>query len=187
MVSNMKTAASIVAWIWIVYILNWIMPIDFENWGLVPRSWWGLVGIFTSPFLHASLGHIISNTIPLFVLIILLSASDLRAVEIIGSLIFVGGILLWIGASGLIYGWAAYIVVAGFVQGRFLALLIGLVTIFLYGGLVWGVLPTQTGVSWDGHLFGAIGGVALAFALKPDSPTTKEHRPNFLKEDFTTE
>jgi membrane associated rhomboid family serine protease len=185
----MKMAIGFLAWMWAVYILNWIIPIDFESWGLIPRSLWGLVGILTSPFLHGSLAHIISNTIPIFILMILISASNLRAAEIVGALILAGGGLLWvfgtsathIGASGLVYGLAAYLVTAGLTQKRFIPLAASLITIFLYWSLIWGILPTQPGVSWDGHLFGAIGGILVAIGLKPDL-TDKEHRPEFLKE-----
>ena len=118
----------------------------------------------------------------------LLSISDRRSVEIVGALILTGGGLLWafgtpwfgtasgnhIGASGLVYGLAAYLVMAGITQKRILPLIVCMITTFFYCGLIWGVLPTQPGVSWDGHLFGAIGGILVAYGMPDSQPENDE-------------
>ena len=136
------------------------------------------------PFLHGSLGHIISNTIPIFILISLLGATCKRPVlEIVTELIFVGGCLLWafgnqgthIGASGLVYALVTYLVMAGIWSKNSQRAAVGFFVAIFYSGLVWGVLPTQPGVSWAGHLFGAIGGVVVAYGQFMSGQIEKKH------------
>jgi len=168
-----------IAIIWIVYGLSFFLSVN--DYGIQPRSWGGLIGVAASPFLHANLGHIISNTLPLFILLCLLFGSRSNSFETVFAIVFIGGFLLWgigrdanhIGASGLIFGLIAFLVLAGFKERRFLPLLAALVTLFLYGGtLFWGVLPTTPGVSWDGHLCGAVAGGCTA--LFPEKSSRKE-------------
>lgn len=185
----MKIATAFIVWMWAVFALNLIIPYDFNNWGLVPRSLWGLVGIGTSPFLHGGLGHIMSNTIPLFVMICLVGATAKEGVEAIGGCIFTGGILLWIfgttgvhiGASGLVYALAVYLIVSGWQSKHPVKMLVAVGVVFFYSGLIWGILPTNSGISWDGHLLGGIGGgiVAIAQSASPKNNNTKNDGSNF--------
>ncbi len=164
---------SFIAILWGVYLLDWIVPGQFANWGIVPRTLWGLVGIPLCPFLHAGLGHLLSNTIPLFILLVLLAGSRVRSWETVAEIVVLGGGLLWVfgrpavhvGASGLIYGLIAFLIVAGFREKRFVPLIIAMLVGFLYGTtLLWGVLPSVgSHVSWDGHLCGAIAGGLLGY------------------------
>lgn len=174
-----------VAVIWGVFLLDLVVPGKFNDWGLRPRTLWGLAGIPLMPFLHGGLGHIISNTVPLTVLLVLLAGSRARSWEIVIELVLFGGALLWlfgrdtthVGASGLIYGLIAYLIVSGFREKRLIPMLIALLVGFLYGTtLFFGVLPTAgKTVSWDGHLFGAIAGAALGyFAVGRDKSETTE-------------
>ena len=131
------------------------------------------------PFLHANLHHLVSNTIPLFVLLILLAGSRAESWEVVVIISCLGGFLLWIfgrpavhiGASGLISGLVAFLILSGFLERRIVPLLIALVVGFLYGGsLILGVLPRiGSQISWDGHLCGAIAGGLVAYALAPRS------------------
>lgn len=159
---------------WTVWILGWLFRLDLNQWGIIPRTWAGLVGIGLSPWIHAGLGHLLSNTIPLVVLLVLLVASRTEPWMHVIEIIVLGGALLWlfgtpgshVGASGLIYGLIAYLIVAGFKEKQLVSLGVALLVGFMYGGsLITGVLPTQPGVSWDGHLSGAIAGVILASAF----------------------
>lgn len=158
--------------VWIVFLVDRLLPL--EQLGLVPRTLRGLPGIVASPFLHADLAHIVSNSVPLLVLLVLLagSRSDSRLVVI--SVIVLGGGLLWvfgraavhIGASGLVFGLTAFLLASGVLERRWPALMAALIVGLLYGGtLVTGILPFQRGVSWDGHLFGAVAGVTTAWWL----------------------
>jgi len=163
--------------IWAVYLLDIIMPFDINAYGIHPREIGGLVGVFTSPFLHANLPHIISNSIPLFLLTAALAVFYKRIwlpVIILSALL--GGISVWliarggtnhIGASGVIFSLMAFLILSGVFRRTFKALIVGVVVFFLYGGsMVFGVLPLTPGVSWEGHLFGAIAGGILAWIYR---------------------
>ena len=173
--SALKTSLIIVGVIWVVYIADLLIPYNFNHSGIVPRSVNGLKGIFLSPFIHASFFHIISNTLPLLVLSFLLFAFyPKQAWFVILLSIVLGGIAVWlvarpaahVGASGLIYALAAFLVTAGFLARSFTTLIVSILVVLLYGGLVWGVFPSRPWVSWEGHLFGAAAGILLAFLLK---------------------
>jgi membrane associated rhomboid family serine protease len=160
--------------IWAVYFVSLVFP-GLDDYGVVPRKLVGLAGILAMPFLHANLHHLLSNTIPLLILLILLAGSRAESWEVVGIIAVLGGVLLWIfgrpavhiGASGLISGLTAFLVLAGFLEHRLIPLLIALLVGFLYGGsLVLGILPrVGSQISWDGHLCGAIAGGIVACAL----------------------
>jgi membrane associated rhomboid family serine protease len=167
--------------IWAVFLISCFAP-SLDNHGVVPRTLAGLVGILAMPFLHADLHHIVGNTVPLLVLLALLAGSRAQSWEIVVEIILLGGGLLWltgpdntdhIGASGLIFGLVAFLVLSGFLEKRPVPLLISVLVGFLYGStLIWGVLPHPgSRVSWQGHLCGAVAGAAVAYALtrKPGS------------------
>jgi membrane associated rhomboid family serine protease len=161
--------------VWAVFLVDLALPGRLQSYGLTPRTMHGLVGIVTMPFLHANLEHIVSNTVPLIVLLVLLAGSRPRSWTIVAGIMLLGGALLWlfgrranhIGASGLIYGLIAYLFVAGILERRFVPLAIALVVGFLYGGtLAAGIVPRAGSyVSWDGHLCGAAAGALVAYGL----------------------
>jgi membrane associated rhomboid family serine protease len=171
--------------IWAVFLLTRVFP-SLDNFGIVPRTLQGLVGIGAAPFLHANWHHLFANTIPLVFLLALLAGSQARSWEIVVAVALLGGLLLWlvgpqgdaIGASGLIFGLIAFMIVAGILERRTVPLLVTLVVGFLYGGtLLWGILPHgDPQVSWQGHLSGAIAGVAVAYALAR-TPAKDEEPP----------
>lgn len=162
-----------IASLWLVFGLEQILPLT--QYGLIPRTSQGLVGIFSMPWLHGSLSHLMSNTIPLFVLMILLAGSRANSWMIIFIIIIFGNGLLWmlgrgdaihIGASGLVFGLAIFLIASGFFERRFVPIVVAIVVGFLYGSsLIAGMMPFQQGVSWDGHLFGAIAGGIAAWWL----------------------
>lgn len=139
--------------------------------GLVPRTAWGLIGIFTMPFLHANFSHLLANLSALAVLLgFVFAFHSKRIAEVVIWVILLGGILLWlfgrpanhVGASGLIYGLAAFVIVSGLVQHRFFPVAAAIGVAVMYGSsLFWGLIPVHPGISWDGHL---AGGLAGAFA-----------------------
>jgi membrane associated rhomboid family serine protease len=160
--------------IWVVFLLSLAVP-SLQDFGVVPRTLLGLMGIASMPFLHASFGHLLSNTVPLFVLLALLAGSKARSWETVAFLVLLGGSLLWlfgirgnhIGASGLVFGLVTFLLSSGFLEKRLVPLLVSLAVGFLYGGtLIWGILP-QFGshVSWDGHLCGAVAGGVVSYVL----------------------
>ncbi|QTR51120.1 rhomboid family intramembrane serine protease [Candidatus Thiothrix anitrata] len=159
--------------IWGVFLLDLILPL--ERFGLVPRDFGGLLGVVTMPFLHGSFTHLLNNSVPLAVLLTLLAGSraDSRLAVLVVAIL--GGVLLWlfgrgnaihIGASGLVFGLAVFLIVSGIRERRFVPLLVSGFVVFTYGTtLLAGILPWQQGVSWDGHLFGGIAGAIAAFVL----------------------
>ncbi len=179
MIAN-KYIIQFVVCIYVIFAISIFIPIT--KFGIIPRTSWGLIGIFTSPFLHAGIRHLVSNTIPLIVLLFILNYFYHRkAFTVIVFTVIIGGFFVWvfgrsanhIGASGLIYGLAGFLITNGFVEKKLLPLIISAGVIFLYGGLIWGVFPTvYSYVSWEGHLFGTIAGILIAFILKGkgDSP-----------------
>ena len=159
-----------VAAIWAVYLLDLILP--FEQLGLVPRSFTGLIGIVTMPFLHGSLGHLLSNTLPLVILLGLMVLSRPRPWSTMVLLTLISGVALWlfgrpalhIGASGLIYALMGFLIAAGALKRRLVPAAVALFVGLTYGAsIIGGILPGQSGVSWEGHLFGLIAGAALAW------------------------
>lgn len=176
---EIKGVIAFVAAIWAVFLLKFVLPFDLTSFGLTPRTLTGLVGIPAMPFLHANLQHIVSNTLPIFILLILLAGSKANSWEVVVEIVLLGGVLLWlfgrpanhIGASGLISGLIAFLIVSGLLERRFVPLVISVVVIFLYGGsLLLGVVPRLgSHISWDGHLFGAVAGGIIAYLLTSNS------------------
>jgi membrane associated rhomboid family serine protease len=168
-------AVMIVASFWAVFIISELIGVDFNHFGIVPRSSEGIKGILFAPFLHGNFTHLISNTIPMLVLTTVLFWIYPRiAFRVLILSVLMGGTLVWIfgraafhiGASGVIFALVGFIMASGIFRRKLKALLIAFVIFFLYGGILWGILPTQPGVSWESHLFGAVSGVALAYIFK---------------------
>lgn len=164
----------------IVWLLEIIDLVFFGNGlnalGVRPRTFSGLTGIFFMPFLHNGLGHVLANTIPFVVmgwLVMLRRTADFFFVSII--VVLVSGLGIWllggtntvhIGASGLVFGYFGFLVLRSYFERSFFSIVIAVVVIFIYGGLIWGVLPSfQSGVSWLGHFFGFVGGAWAAYLI----------------------
>ena len=178
MKKNLTTSLWVTAIIWIVYIANLIIFFaEFKNLGIKPREPEGLIGIPLSPFLHANWGHLMSNTIPLFILtFVILHFYKKLWIPVTIFSILLGGFAVWlfaqsnsihIGASGVIFSYIGFVLFSGIFRRSFKSILIGLVILILYGGvLIRGIVPGQEGISWQGHLFGAIAGVIAAYIYR---------------------
>jgi len=163
---------SLVAVFWVVELIDlFIFRGSLDRFGIVPQNIIGLRGILFAPFLHGGLGHLIANTIPFLTLgwfVMLQETSDFFIVSLVTMV--VSGIGVWlfgspgvhIGASGLIFGYLGFLMLRGYFQRNLPSIILSLVVIFFYGGLIWGVLPLQRGISWEGHLFGFLGGILAA-------------------------
>lgn len=159
---------------WSVEIVDTILRGSLDQFGIVPRNLIGLRGILFAPFLHANFRHLIANTVPFVTLgwlVMLRHTSDFFVVTAISML--VGGMGTWligapgfhIGASGVIFGYLGFLLSRGYFERKISSMLLSIMIGLLYGGLLWGVLPNQPGVSWEGHLFGFIGGSIAAKIL----------------------
>ena len=162
---------SIIALLLVVEAINMLSGRSLSQFGIYPRRLSTLPGIFTAPFIHGSLMHFLSNAVPLAIFsFLLLIHGTLRFVFVSVWIMVVGGGLVWlfgrqsmhIGASGVLYGYFAYLLVAGFLSKQFKLLLISLFVMFGYGGMIWGVLPSSPYISWESHLFGALAGGTAA-------------------------
>ncbi|MBM0742701.1 rhomboid family intramembrane serine protease [Phormidium sp. CLA17] len=153
-----------------------------DQFGIIPRNLIGLRGILFAPFLHANLAHLIGNTIPFITLgwlIMLREISDFFVVSVISAV--VGGFGTWllgssgihIGASGVIFGYLGYLLSRGYFERKPLSIAMSLFVLVLYGSLIWGLLPFQYGISWEGHLFGFFGGVVSAKLLARDGKSVR--------------
>lgn len=154
--------------LWIIEVVNMIQGHSLCAYGIRPRSIPGLAGIFLSPLLHASPGHLLLNTVPLALLgflVILRGVGSFLGVTLFIAL--VGGGAVWIfgssgqhvGASGLVFGYFGFLIARGWYGRDLVSILIAIVVLILYGSLIWGVLPLRPYVSWESHLFGLLAGV----------------------------
>jgi membrane associated rhomboid family serine protease len=165
-----------VALLWVLEAIDMIAGHRLDSLGIVPRQSSQLIDIVPSAFTHFGFGHVASNSLPLLVLGFIAALRGIgRFLAVAFTIIVIGGLGVWLvapahtntaGASGLIFGLFGYLLVRGFVDRRALDVVVGLIVGVLYGSILWGVLPTATGVSWQGHLFGLIGGVASAFLFR---------------------
>jgi len=169
--------------LWLIEIIDSLSDDSLQQYGVRPRSDEGLLGIPFAPLLHGDWTHIESNTVPALVLGFLVLASGIvRGLEATGIIWLVAGVGVWllapgntnhIGASGLIFGWLVYLMVRGIWTHKVTEILIGVVLFLVYGSLLLGVLPGQPGISWQGHLFGALGGALAAWLVSFDEPRTR--------------
>jgi len=158
--------------IWFIYWLEIQCNWNFNKHGIYPRDLIGFKGVFVSPFIHSDTSHVFSNSVPLFVL----SASLFYfyrevAVKVLVIGGFLTGFLTWciarpsfhIGASGIVYLLFSFIFFSGIIKKHYRLVAMSLIAIFLYGGMIWYVLPIKEGMSWEGHLSGFIIGLILSF------------------------
>ncbi len=158
--------------VWCVFVVGLVLPFSINSFGVTPRSFIGLLGIPFMPFLHADFKHLLSNTVPLTLLLLLLAGSKANSWIIVAFIVFMSGAMLWlfgrpmthVGASGLIFGLIAFLLASGILERRTVPLLISIVVGFLYGGtLLSGIVPDLgSHISWEGHLLGALAGGLVA-------------------------
>ncbi len=170
----------VLAIMWALEVFDLLLPfITLDNWGIVPRSLRGLRNIFFAPFLHVGLGHLIANSVPFFVLgglVALRSRRELLVVSLIAAL--ASGLGVWLiapagtihlGASGVIFGYLGYLLARAYFERSCASLAVAAAVFVVYGSMLWGVLPTTAlfspRISWQGHLFGFLGGGLAAWLL----------------------
>lgn len=179
------TAAAVlmVSWVallWALEVVDVVSGHRLDSLGIEPRKPGELVDVVPSAFTHFGFGHVASNSLPLLVLGFIAALRGIaRFLMVCLTIMVIGGLGVWLaapahtntaGASGVIFGLFGYLLVRGFVDRRALDVVVGLLVGVLYGSILWGVLPSATGVSWQGHLFGLLGGVAAAFLFRERAP-----------------
>lgn len=165
--------------IWIIKLIEALEGVSFATYGVYPRRLSGLIGIALAPLIHSDFNHLISNTVSLLVLStgILYFYKDL-SYKVILFVWLVGGLMVWvgarpsyhIGASGLIYGIASFLFFSGVIRNDTRLMAISLLVVFLYGSMVWGVLPIEPRISWEYHMYSAISGFICAIYYRNQGP-----------------
>jgi membrane associated rhomboid family serine protease len=168
---------------WAVFVANWILGGSLWRLGIFPRTVIGLRGILFAPFLHASLSHLVANTIPFVALGWMVMLRDERhfipvtLAGMIGS-----GLVTWllgaagtvhIGASGVIFGYLGFLMLTGWYTRSFGSILLSVVVTLVWGSLVLGMMPGSPGISWQSHVGGFIGGVLAARGFRAAQPRVK--------------
>jgi membrane associated rhomboid family serine protease len=169
---------------WVLRVLDWVLPADFRQMGIRPRTLGGLEGILAAPFLHVSWSHLISNSFPFAVLGAVLALERAARFVVVFIVTALGsGVGTWLiapshsvhlGASGVIFGLLGYLLARGLFDRRVRSMAIGVAVGLFYGGLVVGVLPQNRSVSWQAHLFGFVSGVAIAYVLGKNERQAKK-------------
>ncbi|MCG8410808.1 MAG: rhomboid family intramembrane serine protease [Bacteroidales bacterium] len=165
--------------IWTIKLTEKVLYVNFSNLGIYPLKLKGLLGILTAPLIHADFEHLITNSIP----VLLLSTGIFYfykriAYKVFFLSYFITNIWIWlgaryayhIGASGLIYSFASFLFFSGILRKNIKLIAVSLLVVFLYGSMIWGLLPIQPQISWESHLMGAISGLVLAVYFKNHMP-----------------
>jgi len=169
-IKPIKNLLYVIAFLWIVHILSYFFPIN--QFGIVPREISGLSGILFAPMLHHDFPHLFANSVSLFILgLFLIMLENKKSYWIAAAIILLGGAGTWIigrpdsvhiGASGVIYGIFGYLLVRGLFKRDLRSIIISLIIFFLYCGMIFGVLPVDSSMSWESHLCGFLSGIIIA-------------------------
>ena len=173
-----KPMIAFIAFLWFVEITDRLLfGSSLDQLGIVPREYIGLRGVLFAPFLHGSFSHLAANTVPLVILgVLVMLRNRERFVAIAAVIALISGIGTWligpahtvhIGASGLVFGFFAYLLVSAWYERSLAAVFLAVLIVFLYGSMLVGILPAANAISWQGHIFGLIGGGLAAYWYSP--------------------
>jgi membrane associated rhomboid family serine protease len=176
--------ASIAALLWVVQFVNSADDYGLDRFGMKPREVDGLWGVVTMPFLHASFGHMLSNTVPLVLIGWVLLLSGLRTWATVTAIVVVaGGMLTWlvapghtviVGASGMVFGWLGYLLARAYFSRRLKWIIVAVLVLVFFGTLLFGLFPTlHSDVSWQAHVCGFAAGVGAGALLHPRGGETR--------------
>lgn len=189
-ISAIQFPSYLVLILWLIHIFKLMFGMSIRAFGNLPRDIDGIIGIFTSPFLHGSFQHLISNSVPLFILSFLIISFYHRIAYQSMLVIYVlTGLAVWtfgrghvyhIGASGVVYGLVAFVFWMGIFRRDLKSIILALIVTILYSGFLFGILPTQRGISWESHLFGGLVGILVAYWYKGS-------KEDYQRDDFTGE
>lgn len=175
----------------LIQLINMLIGGRLAQFGIHPREMGSAYAILTAPFIHGDWAHLGNNLLALLPLAALSMADGLRRFAVVsGIILLLGGALVWlfgrhalhIGASGWIFGLWSYVIARGWLERAARAILLSLLVLIVYGSMIWGVLPTDAGISFESHLFGALAGVVAAFVVRrrrPDIALPTNNAPKF--------
>lgn len=178
--------------LWLVKLAEIAGDFDFSRFGIYPRLAEGLFGILLTPFIHGSLAHLFANTAPIIVIGTMLLYGYPRAARVLLPAVYLGGgFAVWlfareayhIGASGIAFGMLFFILTIGILRRERRAISLSLILFFLYGGMIWGVLPGAREISFESHLSGALIGLLLALLLRDHDPEPARKQYSWERED----
>ncbi len=183
--------------LWIVFFIQQQSRFNFTKLGILPRDINGALGIVTSIFIHGGLDHIASNSLPILVLGMILFFFYKKLAKVAFLWIWlISGLWLWIGgrnnsaypvyhigASTLIYGLATFLFFSGVFRKHLRLMVVSALVVFLYGSIMWGIFPLKSEISWEGHLFGALAGILVAFNFRKEGPQRKRYEWENEKDD----
>jgi membrane associated rhomboid family serine protease len=167
----------------LIHFVQYVFEISFVNYGVYPRKLKGLVGIITSPLIHSDINHLFNNSFPILILgTAIFFFYKKIALRLVAWIYLMVGIWTWvsareayhIGASGLIYGLFSFLLVSGFLRRNNRLIALSFFVVMVYGSMVWGVFPIKINISFEGHLWGFVAGIVLAFYYRKQGPQKEE-------------
>ncbi len=189
-ISSVQFPLIVMITMWAIHLLKATLWPGLYMYGIYPRELIGLRGIFLSPFIHGDLGHLISNSAPLFLMMVMI-LYFYRTVAMRSFLMiyFLSGLSVWlfarpvfhIGASGVVYGLVSFVFWSGVFRRSAKSIILALIVVFLYSGLIFGILPNDRGISWESHLLGGLVGLLTAYWYKEEIEIDEEKQdPEWL-------
>lgn len=187
---------AIVSIMWIVKIIEVIQNHKFTRWGIFPRDLDGMIGIISAPFIHSDWQHLMTNSLPMLMLVSIIMVFYKRVAYPSYMIITVlTGFLVWlfardayhVGASGVVYGLVAFVAWTGIFRRNLKSIILALVILVMYGGYFHGIIPNKEGVSWESHLFGGMAGIFTAFLFKGVKEDDELDKPNPWADEIGTE
>ena len=191
--NSLRFAFSILVVMWIIHAVQWMLGISlYEYGGLFPRKVFGLKGILASPWLHGSWEHLMSNSAPLLVLLVMISFFYRKVSnQAIFWIYLLTGLLVWIfgrpvfhiGASGVVYGLVSFVFWSGIFVKNIRSVVLALIVAVLYSGMFLGILPNEEGISWESHLIGGLVGILVAYLLRQKMKRLHNEPKKVFKEE----
>ncbi len=184
--------AAFTSFLWLIKIVEVLFGAKLYKYGIYPGQLSGLAGVFLSPLIHSSFSHLFANTAPLLILGTVLLYGYPKSAKIVVPAIYIGtGLGVWlfaretyhIGASGLTFGFMLFVFSIGIIRWDRRAIALSLIVSFLYGGMIWGIFPGESGISYESHLFGAITGITLAIILRNYDSSYLEKKYSWEEDD----
>jgi membrane associated rhomboid family serine protease len=189
---SLLVATGFVILLWLIKWVEVLASVDLGEWGILPRSISGLVGIFTAPLIHGSPWHLMSNSFPLVMLLIAIFYFYNRiAVEVFILIYLVTGFWVWvfareayhIGSSGIVYGLATFLFFSGILRRDARSMAVALIIAFIHGGMLQGLVPTHDSISWESHVMGTTTGIVCSIYFRKAQPIPQGTEPGAVNEE----